>query len=110
MPRLAGLLKNALFTVCPYKDATQSGVVQTAFSMNCPVIVTDVGGLPEAVDEHITGLVVPSCNSVALANAMDTLLSDRKLLDSMRLNINSIWSKQMGWKTILEEYLKCYSS
>lgn len=110
MPRLAGLLKNALFTVCPYKDATQSGVVQTAFSMNCPVIVTDVGGLPEAVDEHITGLIVPSCNSEALANAMDKLLSDRTLLDSMRLNIKSIWSKQMGWGTILEEYLRCYSS
>lgn len=46
---LSGLLQNALFAVCPYKDATQSGVVQMAFSANVPLIVTNVGDLPNAV-------------------------------------------------------------
>lgn len=70
MPQLAGLLNDALFAVCPYKDATQSGVIQTAFSMDCPVIGTDVGALPEAIDNGVTGLIVPPCNSEALAHAI----------------------------------------
>ena len=90
MPELAGLLKYASFSVCPYKDATQSGVVQTAFSMNCPTIVTNVGALPEAVEDGVTGLVVPPCNSPLLAEAMDKLLSDEQALSIMRDNINSI--------------------
>lgn len=110
MPRLAGLLKDALFTVCPYKDATQSGVIQTAFSMDCPVVATNVGALPEAIDNQITGLIVPPCDSDALADAMDKLLGDASLLKSMRAHINKIWRKQMGWGKILDQYIKCYKA
>ena len=110
MPRLAGLLKDASFTVCPYKDATQSGVIQTAFSMDCPVVATNVGALPEAIDNQITGLIVPPCDSDALADAMDKLLGDASLLKSMRANINKIWRKQMGWDKILDQYIKCYKA
>ncbi len=44
--------------VLPYKSATQSGIVQIAFNFNLPVIVTDVGGLAEMVENGETGLVV----------------------------------------------------
>lgn len=33
--------------VCPYKDATQSGVIMTALAFNLPHIVSNVGALPE---------------------------------------------------------------
>ena len=108
MPRLAGMLRHAMFSVCPYKDATQSGVIQTAFSMNCPVIATNVGALPEAIDNEKTGLIVPPCNSTALSNALDLFLSDKMLLNKMRENINTLWRKEMGWDRILESYIKCY--
>ena len=110
LPQLAGLLKDASFAVCPYKDATQSGVVQTAYSMNCPVIVTNVGGLPDAVDNGKTGMVVPPCDSDSLASSMDLLLSDKELLASMRHNINTKWRVNMGWDKIVEDYLRCYNS
>lgn len=44
--------------VLPYTSATQSGIVQIAFGLNTPVIVTRVGGLPEVVDDGSTGFVV----------------------------------------------------
>ena len=110
MPQLAGLLNDALFAVCPYKDATQSGVIQTAFSMDCPVIGTDVGALPEAIDNGVTGLIVPPCNSEALAHAIDKLLSNEPLLELMRFNIQNKWRKQMGWDKILDQYIKCYKT
>ncbi len=56
--------------VQPYLSATQSGVVQTAYHFERPVIVTDVGGLAEVVPHEKAGLVVPPDDSPALANAV----------------------------------------
>lgn len=52
--------------VLPYKSATQSGVVPVAYHFNTPVIVSDVGGLKEIVDEGKTGYTVqPNSKDVA---------------------------------------------
>ena len=56
--------------VLPYTSATQSGIVQVAFGLNTPVIVTRVGGLPEVVDDGGTGFVVEPENAEALAAAI----------------------------------------
>lgn len=41
----------------PYKDATQSGVTQIAYHFNKPILVTNVGGLPELVPHQKAGYV-----------------------------------------------------
>lgn len=56
--------------VLPYESATQSGIVQIAFGLERPVIVTEVGGLPDVVDHGVTGYVVEPCNPKALAEAV----------------------------------------
>jgi glycosyltransferase involved in cell wall biosynthesis len=56
--------------VLPYVSATQSAIVQTAFSFERPVIVTAVGGLPDVVNDGDTGFVVPPQNPRALADAI----------------------------------------
>lgn len=56
--------------VLPYVSATQSGIVQIAFGLDRPVISTNVGGLPEAVDHGKTGLLVEPENSERLAEAI----------------------------------------
>ena len=43
--------------VQPYKTATQSGVTQIAYNFELPMIVTDVGGLPEIVPDGRVGYV-----------------------------------------------------
>jgi hypothetical protein len=53
--------------VLPYRSATQSGVVLVAYAGGCPVISTAVGGLPEVVDDGVTGFLVPPENPDALA-------------------------------------------
>jgi glycosyltransferase involved in cell wall biosynthesis len=69
-PELADLIEASRVVVCPYRDATQSGVVMSAYAFCKPVIVTDVGALREVVDHGITGVVVPPDDAEALANAM----------------------------------------
>lgn len=44
--------------VQPYRHATQSGVAQIGYHFNKPMIVTNVGGLPEIVPHNKVGYVV----------------------------------------------------
>jgi glycosyltransferase involved in cell wall biosynthesis len=65
-----------LFAACdvvvqPYTSATQSGVAQIAFHFERPMILTDVGGLAEIVDDGHAGLVVPPRDPDALAEAIE---------------------------------------
>lgn len=41
----------------PYKNATQSGVTQIAYHFETPILVTNVGGLPEMVPHQKVGYV-----------------------------------------------------
>ena len=107
---LATMLQGALFSVCPYKDATQSGVVQTSFSANCPVIVTNVGALPESCKDNLYGKVVPPCDAESLARAIDELLSSPSTLEQYRQNINTQWRKSMSWESIAQDYLKAWKN
>ncbi|MCX8020265.1 MAG: glycosyltransferase [Chitinophagaceae bacterium] len=71
--------------VQPYRRATQSGVTPLAYHFEAPMIVTDVGGLPDRVPHGKAGLVCkPEAESIA-----DSLLKFKELgkhyfLDSLR--------------------------
>ena len=67
---LTAYVRRADVVVLPYRSATQSAVIQLAFGQRTPVITTNVGGLPEAVDDGQTGLTVPPNNPGALAAAI----------------------------------------
>jgi glycosyltransferase involved in cell wall biosynthesis len=45
--------------VQPYRTATQSGISQIAYHFEKPMIVTNVGGLPEIVPDNVVGFVTP---------------------------------------------------
>ncbi|MGH7370099.1 MAG: glycosyltransferase [Candidatus Methylomirabilaceae bacterium] len=56
--------------VLPYESATQSAIVPIAFAFERPVVATRVGGLPDAVRDGETGLLVEPHNPTALAEAI----------------------------------------
>jgi len=56
--------------VIPYVSATQSGVVQLSYAFGKPVVVGNVGGLPEAVEDGKTGYLVPPRSPEAIAEAI----------------------------------------
>lgn len=65
---------NLYFRACdivaqPYKTATQSGVTQVAFHFEKPMLVTNVGGLPEIVPDGKIGYVVEP-NAQAISDAL----------------------------------------
>jgi len=90
----------AHLVVLPYTSATQSGIVQLAFGAGKPVVTTNVGGLPEIVEDQKTGFVVDPRDPQALAQAMvrafrgDTL---QRLTD----NIEQV-AEKFSWERLVE--------
>lgn len=73
--QLHNLIANSKFVVCPYREATQSGVLMTAFAMKKPVLATNVGSFPEYIQSHINGLLVEP-NAIAISKGIDYMLTD----------------------------------
>lgn len=64
----------------PYKTATQSGVTQVAFHFERPMLVTNVGGLPEIVPDGKIGFVVePEARQIA--DALVRYYNERRELE-----------------------------
>ncbi len=64
--------------VQPYKNATQSGVTQIGYQFEKPMIVTNVGGLPEIIPDGKVGFVVEP-NSKDLAVSIARFYNENKL-------------------------------
>ena len=56
--------------VLPYESATQSGIVPIAYDFEKPVVVTNVGGLPDVVKDQETGFIVESKRPDLIAKAV----------------------------------------
>jgi glycosyltransferase involved in cell wall biosynthesis len=54
--------------VLPYVSASQSGVLRIAFANALPVIASTAGGLSEAVQDNVNGLLCPPRDARALAD------------------------------------------
>lgn len=66
-----GLLFDACdAVVCPYRHATGSGIAADAVAHGRPVIGSNVPGLAVAVEEGVSGLLVPPGDADALSGAM----------------------------------------
>lgn len=110
LDELADLIRGAKFTVCPYTDATQSGVVYSSFALNTPVIATRVGGLPEMIDDGIIGQIIEPKDANAINNAICKYLDDHELLKQHSENIAASARDGKGsWKKIAEEYIAIYN-
>jgi glycosyltransferase involved in cell wall biosynthesis len=60
----------ANLAVLPYNEATQSGILSIAYGFAKPVVITDVGGLAELVDDGKTGFIVPPHDIPKLADSV----------------------------------------
>lgn len=87
------LILQADVMLCPYSDASQSGVVVEATLMALPCIVTPVGALPEQVDHGRAGFVMTEVSGAALAAAMTEVLDDPDGLAGRSARLLAFWQE-----------------
>ncbi|WP_294208448.1 glycosyltransferase family 4 protein [uncultured Chryseobacterium sp.] len=108
---LSRLIAQSSVVVCPYTDATQSGVVMSAFAFKKPVIATNVGGLPEMVEHGKTGIIIEKNNKKDLRDAILSLYTHPEKLDLMRANIEQeYFFGNKSWKHSAELFLEAIQS
>ena len=107
---LVALMNKTQFMVCPYTDATQSGVIMSSFTFGTPVIATRVGGLPEMLGNGKYGMLVKEKDTDALYQGICSLLSDEEQLADYRKEIAKDYTSDgyLSWKTIAEELRESY--
>lgn len=72
-----GLLPGFDLLVAPSIDREGLGVaVLEGMDAGLPVVASRIGGLPEAIEENVTGLLVPAGDVDALRDAMAAILED----------------------------------
>ncbi len=106
--QLVEYLQTASVVVCPYSDATQSGVIMTSYALGKPVVATRVGGLSEYVEEGTTGLLVPPGDPAALAAAIVSVLTDPRLRNQLRSGLAEVQRGRLNWTSIAERTLQVY--
>ena len=91
--------------VQPYKTATQSGVTQIAYHFDKPMIVTNVGGLPELVPDGKVGFVAEvDPESIAIAIKRFFKEADQDLI------VESIKKHKLrfSWDSMYNKILELY--
>lgn len=107
--KLANLIFQSSIVICPYTDATQSGVVMSAYAFKKPIIATNVGGLPEMVYDNETGLIIEPKNSQAIKGAIIKLYNDRSLLEIMSKNIEEkYFLGEKSWNSSASKFFEAF--
>ncbi len=78
-------LSAADFVIQPYRNATQSGVTPLAYHFEKPMLVTNVGGLPDLVPDGKVGIITePDPHSIASGIARLYELGENYFLPHLR--------------------------
>lgn len=107
---VATFFQNASVVVLPYIDGSQTGIIPIAYSFSKPVVVTNVGSIPEVVDDGSTGYVVPPNNPKALADAIVRLLKDDELRTKMGKNAFKKAKNELSWDNIARKTISIYEN
>jgi len=96
--------------ILPYLEGTQTGIIPIAYAFKKPVVVTNVGSIPEVVEEGVTGFIVPPGDADALAEAIIKLLKDDRLRKEMGENAYKKMQEELSWDKIAEKTIEVYNS
>jgi glycosyltransferase involved in cell wall biosynthesis len=89
---------------------TFSMTMLESMSMNVPMIATDVGGLSEAIISDQTGSLVTPGDVHALSNGLQSILSDKDKLDTVKINCRKVVIEKFSEDAMIQNTERIISS
>ncbi len=79
--------------VCPYISGTQSGIIQMAYALDKPVIATKVGGLMEAVQDNVSGILIEPSSETEIVQAVARFYDDQSKYSVANVKNTFSWDR-----------------
>ena len=108
--QLAEWYRRATVFVMPSHYETFGISVIEAMAFGLPVVATNVGGLPEIVEDGVTGILVPPKDPDALAEAVIQLLRDPQLRRRLGQAARDRVVSEFRIERVVEQTLKVYET
>jgi len=96
-----------IFVLSSVKEGLPFSLLE-AGALAKPVIVTCVGGMPEVIEDGITGLLVPPADPESLANAISKFLCDREVARLCGVRLQEKIVRNFQFSRMLEETVGVY--
>ena len=107
---LRGYLTGADIFVLPSRSEGFSNAIIEAMAASLPVVATDVGGNAEAVEDGISGYIVPPEDPAALAAAIMRLLTDPSRAKRMGASGRRMAAERFTTEAMMLRTTKAYDS
>ena len=106
--RVSELLPLADLMLMPSELESFGLAALEAMACKVPAIATRVGGVPELIDDGITGLLYPVGDVEAMASGAIALLRDRDRLETMRDEARKTARARFCASLVIPQYLRYY--
>lgn len=101
-------LQAADFTLYTSESESFCLSILEAMTFACPAVSTNVGGVPEVVEDGVTGLLVPFEDTNALTVAIERMISNPKLRKSLGASARLDAQERFSVESIVPKYEKLY--
>ena len=102
--------ERAAVVVCPSHREGYGVAAREAMAHGRPVVACAVGGLLDAVEDGVTGLLVPPRDPIALRTAIESLLADADLRRQLGVQRVIAASERFTWDAATAETLRAYDT
>jgi glycosyltransferase involved in cell wall biosynthesis len=104
--QILSLMKSCLFFVLSSRAEGMPLVIVEAMACGKSVVATDVDGVPEIVQNGVTGILVPADDCQLLAKGMVRLYSDSNYRKSLENKAKARAIREYSWESIADRYLE----
>lgn len=105
---LRGYFEAAAVVACPSRREGYGAVAREAMAHGRPVVATAVGGLVDAVEDGVTGSLVPPGDPAALREAIERLLGDPDLRRRYGAAAREKARRELSWERATKDLLAVY--
>lgn len=101
------LTEAAIYVLPSYNEGLPMGILES-MEAGLPVVSSTVGGIPDAIDSGLDGILIKAGDIDALVDAIDTLLSDSELREKMGIAARNKIIKKFSAEKILPQIEDMY--